>query len=127
MKATAVARQDSGMTREDALERARELAARLRPHLDATEAARRLPRAAVEAMEASGLLPMVRPARWGGFEMDWITLLDCVAEVGKVSGSLGWCFCFLMQHQWVLTELHRESMSLEQVFTRLTTREAIER
>lgn len=90
------------MTRDEALARARELALELQPYAAEAETARRLPEAAVEAMVASGLLPMVRSARWGGFEMDWMTMLDCVAEVGKVSGSLGWCFCFLMQHQWVL-------------------------
>jgi len=103
MNVSAVARHETRMTREEALTRARELARSLRPYVDEAETNRRLPKAAVEAMESSGLLPMVRPARWGGFEMDWMTLLDCVAEVGKVSGSLGWCFCFLMQHQWVLS------------------------
>ena len=90
------------MTRDEALEKARALAAGLGPHVDQAEADRRLPARAVELMEASGLLPLVRPERWGGFELDWMTLLDCVAEVGAVSGSLGWCFCFLMQHQWLL-------------------------
>jgi 3-hydroxy-9,10-secoandrosta-1,3,5(10)-triene-9,17-dione monooxygenase len=103
MKVTAIARQHAGMTREEALSKARELALRLRPYVDEAETMRRIPQEAADAMTASGLLPMVRPARWGGFEMDWMTLLDCVAEVGKVSGSLGWCFCFLMQHQWVLS------------------------
>ena len=98
-----VARQDVRMTREEALSRAGQLAIELRRYVDEAEAGRRLPKAAVEAMAGSGLLPMVRPARWGGYEQDWLTLLDCVAEIGKVSGSLGWCFCFLMQHQWVLS------------------------
>jgi len=103
MTVSAVARQEDRMTREQALARARDLATRLGRYVDEAEANRRLPKGAVQAMVESGLLPMVRPARWGGFEMDWMTLLDCVAEVGKVSGSLGWCFCFLMQHQWVLS------------------------
>ena len=103
MTVSAVARQEVRMTREEALARARDLAARLGRYVDEAETNRRLPKEAVQAMADSGLLPMVRPARWGGFEMDWMTLLDCVAEVGKVSGSLGWCFCFLMQHQWVLS------------------------
>ncbi len=90
------------MTRDEALGRARDLAARLRRHVDDAETNRRLPKGAVQDIVNSGLLPLVRPARWGGYEQDWITLLDCVAEVAKVSGSLGWCFCFLMQHQWVL-------------------------
>ena len=111
MTVTAVARQKAEITRDEALEKARALAARLRGHVDEAEAARRLPRAAVEAMEASGLLPMVRPTRWGGFEMDWMTLLDCVAEVGRASGSLGWCFCFLMQHQWVLGYFHEAAQA----------------
>ncbi len=103
MTASVIARRQSGMTREEALAKARDLASELRRYVDEAETNRRLPKGAVEAMVASGLLPMVRPARWRGHEMDWMTLLDCVAEVGKVSGSLGWCFCFLMQHQWVLS------------------------
>jgi len=103
MNVGAVARRETGMTRAEALAKARELASTLRPYVDEAETGRRLPTAAVDAMVASGLLPMVRPSHWGGFEMDWMTLLDCVVEVGKVSGSLGWCFCFLMQHQWVLS------------------------
>ena len=103
MQVGAAARQDGGMTREAALAKARDLAVKLQPYVAEAETSRRLPKAAVEAMVASGLLPMVRPAHWGGYELDWMTLLDCVAEVGKVSGSLGWCFCFLMQHQWVLS------------------------
>jgi 3-hydroxy-9,10-secoandrosta-1,3,5(10)-triene-9,17-dione monooxygenase len=91
------------MTREEALDRARELASSLHHYVDEAEAERRLPKGAVVAMVGSGLLPMVRPERWDGYEQDWMALLDCVAEVGKVSGSLGWCFCFLMQHQWVLS------------------------
>ncbi len=35
-------------------------------------------------------------------------------------------FQLAVQNRWILTELQREAMSLEQVFTRLTTREAIE-
>ena len=103
MTVGAAARQDRAMTRDEALARARELAGRLRRYADDAEANRRLPKGAVEAMTESGLLPMVRPRHWGGHELDWMTLLDCVAEVGKVSGSLAWCFCFLMQHQWVLS------------------------
>ena len=102
MTVSAVARQDVRMTREDALAKARDLAGCLGRYVGEAEANRRVPKGAVQAMIDSGLLPMVRPARWGGFEMDWMTLLDCVAEVSKVSGSMGWCFCFLMQHQWVL-------------------------
>jgi 3-hydroxy-9,10-secoandrosta-1,3,5(10)-triene-9,17-dione monooxygenase len=103
MTVGAVAQQNAGMRREAALAAARKLAATLGPYIEEAETGRRLPRAAVEAMAASGLLPMVRPVHWGGHEQDWMTLLDCVAEVGKASGSLGWCFCFLMQHQWVLS------------------------
>jgi len=34
-------------------------------------------------------------------------------------------FALAVRNDWVLTELHREEVSLEQVFTRLTTRESI--
>lgn len=63
---------------------------------------RRMPPTVVEAMMDSGLIPLVRPARFGGHGCDWGVMLDCLTEVGRVSGSIGWCFTFLIHHQWFL-------------------------
>ncbi len=53
-------------------------------------------------MMSSGLTPLVRSAHFGGYGLDWITHVDCVSQVAQVSASLGWCFSFLLQHQFVL-------------------------
>ena len=61
MNVTAMARREKGMTRDEAVAKARDLAGGLRPFTDEAEAHRRIPKAAVEPMAQSGLLPMVRP------------------------------------------------------------------
>jgi 3-hydroxy-9,10-secoandrosta-1,3,5(10)-triene-9,17-dione monooxygenase len=90
------------LSRAQAVERAQALAEDLRQYVDEAERIRRLPTAAVDAMLASGLTPLVRSAHFGGYGLDWITHVDCVSEVAKVSASMGWCFSFLIQHQFVL-------------------------
>lgn len=97
--------------REAAVRKARALAQELRPYADDAEEARRIPSAAVDCLLRSGLIPLVRPQRWGGFDESWMTLVDCVSEVAKVSASIGWCFCFLMQHQWVLGYFSEEAQA----------------
>jgi len=92
---------DRTMTRAEVIERARGIAAIVAPHVERTEKLRRLPLENVEAMMDSGLMPMMRPARFGGFGGDWVDLLNACTEVGRVCGSTGWCLSFLLHHQWI--------------------------
>ena len=39
----------------------------------------------------SGLMPLMRPRMFGGYEADWMTQIDCVSEVARFCGSTGWC------------------------------------
>jgi 3-hydroxy-9,10-secoandrosta-1,3,5(10)-triene-9,17-dione monooxygenase len=55
----------------------------------------------VKAMMESGLMPLMRPARFGGLGGDWLDLLNACSEVGRVCGSTAWCFSFLVHHQWI--------------------------
>jgi 3-hydroxy-9,10-secoandrosta-1,3,5(10)-triene-9,17-dione monooxygenase len=88
------------ITREEAVRRARVLAEAIRPYVQEAERIRRMPPAVVEAMLESGLIALLRPVRFGGYGCDWGLMLDCVTEVGQFSGSIGWCFSFLIHHQW---------------------------
>jgi len=89
------------MSRAAVVERARGIAQAVAPHVERAEKLRRLPPENVAAMMNSGLMPMMRPARFGGFGGDWLDLLNACAEVGRVCGSTAWCLSFLLHHQWI--------------------------
>jgi 3-hydroxy-9,10-secoandrosta-1,3,5(10)-triene-9,17-dione monooxygenase len=98
-----------GMSRAEAVERARDVARNIAPYVDAAEESRRLPPEALKIILDSGLTPLVRNGRYGGHEADWMTVMDAVAEVGSVSGSIGWCMGFLIAHQWFVSYFPRST------------------
>jgi len=89
------------MSRGEMFERAQSIAKAVAPQVERTEKLRRLPPENVKAMMDSGLMPMMRPARFGGAGGDWVDLLNACTEVGRVCGSTGWCLSFLIHHQWI--------------------------
>jgi 3-hydroxy-9,10-secoandrosta-1,3,5(10)-triene-9,17-dione monooxygenase len=95
-------RVKSPLTHEQAVERARTVGAAVAPFAEEAEKLRRIPPPVIEAVMESGLMPLVRPKYWGGYGLDWMAFVDCVGEIGRASGSIGWCAGFLMHHQWVL-------------------------
>ena len=89
------------MSRAEVIERARGIAAAVAPHAGRAEQLRRLPPENVAAIMGSGLMPMMRPARFGGMGGDWLDLLNACVEIGRVCGSTSWCLSFLLHHQWI--------------------------
>src|SRR5215831_1954787 len=89
------------MSRAEVIERARGIAAAVAPQVARAEQLRRMPPENVTAMMGSGLMPLMRPARFGGFGGDWLDLLNACTEVGRVCGSTAWCLSFLLHHQWI--------------------------
>ena len=89
------------MSRAEVIERARGIAAAVAPQVARAEQLRRMPPENVTAMIGSGLMPLMRPARFGGFGGDWLDLLNACTEVGRVCGSTAWCLSFLLHHQWI--------------------------
>jgi len=89
------------MGRAEVIERARGIAAAVAPQVERAEQLRRMPPENVKAMMDSGLMPLMRPARFGGLGGDWLDLLNACTEVGRVCGSTAWCFSFLVHHQWI--------------------------
>jgi 3-hydroxy-9,10-secoandrosta-1,3,5(10)-triene-9,17-dione monooxygenase len=90
------------LSRGEVIERAREVGTRIRPIVELAEQQRRRPAEALNALYASGLTPMMRSRAYGGYECDWMDFIDAVAEIGSVSGSIGWCSGFLIAHQWYI-------------------------
>jgi len=92
----------SDLTRERAIERARELAAPLVARRDETEELRRLPDATMEELVASGLLRMNQASGWGGAELGTEAAVEVIAEIAKGDASAGWVFGLIASHFWLV-------------------------
>ena len=90
------------ISRAEVIERAKVIAVVAARNASEAESLRRMPEENVQAIMQSGLMPLLRPREFGGFESDWLTHIDCVAEVARCCGSTGWCMSFLIQHQFYL-------------------------
>jgi 3-hydroxy-9,10-secoandrosta-1,3,5(10)-triene-9,17-dione monooxygenase len=95
----------SGMTirYEEAIERARSIVPVAKKNVQLAEEMRRVPEENARAILDSGLMPLMRPKMFGGFEADWMTQIDCVSEVAQHCGSTGWVMTFFLQHQFFLS------------------------
>ena len=88
---------------EEAIERAQTIVPVAQRNVALAEEMRRMPEENAEAILDSGLMPLMRPKMFGGYEGDWMTQIDCVAEVAQICGSTGWCMTFFIQHQYFLS------------------------
>jgi 3-hydroxy-9,10-secoandrosta-1,3,5(10)-triene-9,17-dione monooxygenase len=94
---------------EEAIERALTIVPVARRNIAVAEAQRCLPEENIRAILDSGLMPLMRPRMFGGYEGDWMTQIDCVSEVARFCGSTGWCMTFLIQHQVYLSLFSEEA------------------
>jgi 3-hydroxy-9,10-secoandrosta-1,3,5(10)-triene-9,17-dione monooxygenase len=94
---------------EEAIERALTIVPVARKNATAAEELRRMPEENIRAILESGLMPLMRPKMFGGYEGDWMTQIDCVSEVARFCGSTGWCMTFLIQHQYFLSLFPEEA------------------
>ncbi|MFJ6724982.1 MULTISPECIES: acyl-CoA dehydrogenase family protein [unclassified Streptomyces] len=81
-----------------------ERAAALRPliagNADRTDRERGVPAENVAALAGAGLLALTRPARHGGLQTDFRTVLDVGREIGRACGSTGWVVSLLNANAW---------------------------
>lgn len=94
---------------EEAIERARTIVPVAKRNASAAEELRRMPDENIRAILDSGLMPLMRPKMFGGYESDWMTQIDCVSEVARFCGSTGWCMTFLIQHPYFLSLFPEEA------------------
>lgn len=91
------------MSATEAVARAEALANEIRPFVAEAEALRRMPPKVVDAFMASGLTPLIRPPHYGGYGQNWTVFMDVLRPIAQCSGSMAWCFSFLLHHQWALS------------------------
>jgi 3-hydroxy-9,10-secoandrosta-1,3,5(10)-triene-9,17-dione monooxygenase len=99
----------SDMTHEEAVARARALAPAIRERAALAEAQRRQPEETIQEILDAGLVRLLMPRRWGGYELPPDALVDSTIEIAKADASAGWCYAFLLIHVWVLAHFPDEA------------------
>jgi len=99
-------RQDApnlaGVTYDEAVRRARELAPRLHERAARADIDRVLPPETLRDLHASGLFRTLQPKRWGGMEFDFIAYVDFPFELSRGCPSTAWNLANLQVHHWML-------------------------
>ncbi len=91
---------NSPLTHDEAVRRAKTLAPAIAARVERCEAERRVPLESVEEFVGAGLSRILKPRRWGGHEISHDAAFDVNVEISKACGSTGWCLGFLNIHDW---------------------------
>jgi len=92
----------AGVSLEQAIARARDLVPVLRARAASAEAERAMPAETEADLHRTGIFRMVQPKRWGGMELDFISLVDVPAELARGCASTAWNVGNLAVHHWML-------------------------
>jgi 3-hydroxy-9,10-secoandrosta-1,3,5(10)-triene-9,17-dione monooxygenase len=87
---------------EEALARAHALVEVLRARAARAEAAREMLAETEADLHRSGLFRFLQPRRWGGMELDFVSILDIPAALGRGCASTAWNVGNLAVHHWML-------------------------
>src|SRR5262245_10197735 len=92
----------AGVSYDEAMRRARDLVPTLRGRAARAETARRMEAETLDDLHRTGLLRFHQPRRWGGMELDFVSLFDIPAEVARGCASTAWNVASLGVHHWML-------------------------
>ena len=87
---------------EEAMRRAHALVPKLRELAPAQEQARQLTPDVLALLHESGLLRFLQPRRWGGMELDFVSVFDLPEVIGRGDASTAWNVGNLSIHHWML-------------------------
>ncbi len=93
---------DPAPTRDQLIERARELAPILRERAPVAAELRKLPQETIDDFHRLGFFKVVQPKRYGGYEMDPSIIFDLQLELGRGCASSAWVYGVLNVHTWQL-------------------------
>jgi alkylation response protein AidB-like acyl-CoA dehydrogenase len=86
----------------------------LRESSAAAEAARRLPQEIFDALAAADVFRMTAPKRFGGFEADFLTQCEVLAEIARGCPSASWVATILSAMSWLVSGYSDEAQ--EEIF-----------
>jgi alkylation response protein AidB-like acyl-CoA dehydrogenase len=73
------------------------------------ERLRRLPEATMREFHEAGILRVIQPAAFGGFESDFLDQVDIVFEIARACGSSGWVYAVLSAHAAMIANFPEEA------------------
>jgi alkylation response protein AidB-like acyl-CoA dehydrogenase len=97
-------KRPQALSGDEAIERARALASRLRQRVPHAESLRRLPDDTVQDLLDSGLVLLLVPRSMGGSELNYDTVLDVTAILGEACASTGWVYALWTAHLWMIAQ-----------------------
>ncbi len=109
-------KQENDMTKEELVARARELGPHLAERAQKAEELRCLPEETYQAFKDAGFLRTFVPKEFGGYDLEFSTVIEVATEVGKYCGSSGWCVAIGSLHNWMVTNF--PAAAQEEVFGR---------
>jgi 3-hydroxy-9,10-secoandrosta-1,3,5(10)-triene-9,17-dione monooxygenase len=92
----------AGVSYEEAIQRARALVPVLRERAEAAETGREMAKETLDDLHRTGLFRFHQPRRWGGMEIQFVSLFDIPAEIARGCASTGWNVANLGVHHWML-------------------------
>ncbi|HET9731138.1 MAG TPA: flavin-dependent monooxygenase [Acidimicrobiales bacterium] len=88
------------MSETQVLERVRELTPLIRERAAGAEQERRLPEESVKELKESGLMRLLQPKRYGGYEADPRVFYEALLAIAGACGSTGWVTGVVGVHPW---------------------------
>ena len=103
----------SQASHDDLVERARQLAPRLRQRMKEMDQLGRLPEATVQELQEAGLFRLTTPRIYGGRQVDMRTYMDVVAEIGRGDTSTAWVVSLINGANWMAAAVFPEETQQE--------------
>ena len=95
---------------DELVARARALAPKLRERAVQAERDRNIPSETVQDYIDAGLMRIIMPRRWGGYEHDHEVAFNIAIELGKSTcGSSAWCLNYFSDHAGILAHFPDEA------------------
>lgn len=91
------------LTSEEVIEAAQRLVPVLRERAAQTDRERRVSAESFDALQRAGLLHILKPARYGGFELGLYEFAKVGMELARGCGSSGWIYSLLCEHCWFIS------------------------
>ena len=99
----------AGVSYAEAVERAHGLIPVLKERAARAEAARCLLPETIADLDRTGLMRIVQPRRWGGMELDFVSILDITDIIGRGCASTAWTLANIAIHHWMLALYEEEA------------------
>ncbi|MCW5770388.1 MAG: acyl-CoA dehydrogenase family protein [Rhodospirillaceae bacterium] len=91
------------------LQRAEALRPDLRARAAECERLRMAPPESIRALKEAGLFRILQPRQFGGYELDFATLIRLVPAIARGCGSTGWVYMIASIHQWLAASFSEEA------------------